>query len=203
MAKINNRSYNTMFSMNDLLCNMLLAFIVLFVFALLMVTTDQKKEDKTPELKAEFLITVVWPSESPDDVDTYVEDPQGYIISFNRREQGLMHLDRDDLGHKNDTVTGPDGKLMFNENRESVIIRGRMTGEYIVNVHMYKKEWDKPTPVKIILQKTDPYSEVTEVVVVLNANGDESTAFRFVVDVDGTVSQINHLTKKFIGKQEE
>ena len=194
------RSYDTMFSLNDLFCNMLLGFIVLFVIALLMIAKEQEKRKQSPETKAEFLIVVTWPSESPDDVDTYVEDPLGNIVGFNRREQGLMHLDRDDLGHKNDTVISPNGTFIFGENRETVVIRGFVPGEYVANVHMYRKEWDKPTPVTVTLQKIEPYGETAIETVVLEKTGDEHTAFRFVVGQDGTVTETNRLQKRFINK---
>ena len=53
-------------------------------------------------LLEEFLITVFWPDNLEDDVDIYVEDPAGNLVWFKSREPGLMHLDRDDLGKRND-----------------------------------------------------------------------------------------------------
>lgn len=194
------RSYNTLFSLNDILCNMLLGFICLFVFAILMIAEHKEKQTESPEMHAAYVIVVTWPSESPDDVDTYVSDPLGNIVCFNRREEGLMHLDRDDLGHRNDTIIGPDGQLIFNENRETVIIRGFVVGEYVVNVHLYKREptYDKPIPVTVTLYRVSPYSLVTTQTVILNYTGDEYTAFRFTIANDGSVTGINQLQRRFI-----
>ena len=117
---IDVKKYDCNFSMNDLFCNMLLGFVCLFMFALLMIVKSESKQDKQVETRAEFLITVTWPNDFDDDVDTYVEDPAGNIVAFNRREGGLMHLDRDDFGVSNDKVTVHGKDIFFKENRETV-----------------------------------------------------------------------------------
>ena len=62
-------------------------------------------------------------SDLDDDVDTYVEDPSGNLVAFMRREEGLMHLDRDDLGKRNDSVLPDYGVVEYTENRELVTLR--------------------------------------------------------------------------------
>ena len=49
-------------------------------------------------LKAEFIISVLWPEQRPDDIDVWVEDPNGEILSYLRKDAGWLHLDRDDQG---------------------------------------------------------------------------------------------------------
>ena len=87
-------SFSTVF--HDLLFNSLMVFVCLFVVVL--ISINIQKQDNNTETKAEFIITVEWPTESNDDVDSYLQDPLGNIVYFRRREDGLMHLDRDDLG---------------------------------------------------------------------------------------------------------
>jgi hypothetical protein len=129
--------YNSTISFIDLAFNLLICFVCLFSIAFLVMSKKIEK-DKKINAKAEFMITVTWPNELHDDVDTWVEDPLGNIVSFNRREQGLMHLDRDDLGNRNDKITLEDGTTIeFKENREIVTVRGIVPGEYVVNAHMY------------------------------------------------------------------
>jgi len=199
---MNNVKYDCNFSMNDLFCNMLLGFVCLFMFAMMMIAKEEKKKTGDVEVHAEFIITVSWPAESPDDVDTYVEDPLGNIVCFNRREQGLMHLDRDDLGHKNDEILTPDGTITYDENREVVTVRGYLPGEYIVNVHMYHREvgYDKPIVVTIRCDKINPFSQVAVQTVTLKFTGDEKTAFRFYVNKDGTIKSTNRLPKRFMNQ---
>ena len=187
------RNYHTNLAFLDLLFNTLLCFAALFSLAFILINPSQK--NKTVDAKAEFIITVIWPSDMDDDVDTYVEDPEGNLIAFNRREQGLMHLDRDDTGLSCDTSSTSFGIVEYKENREMVTIRGYVPGEYVVNVHMYTKREDKETPVTIILEKINPYKVITGRNVVLKLRGDEKTAFRFTVDDEGKVIQTNQLEK--------
>ena len=187
------RNYHTNLAFLDLLFNTLLCFAALFSLAFILI--NPSKKNKTVDAKAEFIITVIWPSEMDDDVDTYVEDPEGNLIAFNRREQGLMHLDRDDTGIAFDTISTDFGRVEYKENREMVTIRGYLPGEYVVNVHMYTKREDAETPVTIILEKINPYKVVTGRNIVLKLRGDEKTAFRFTVDDEGKVIQTNQLEK--------
>ena len=192
------RNYHTNLAFLDLLFNTLLCFAALFSLAFILI--NPSKKNKTVDAKAEFIITVIWPSDMDDDVDTYVEDPEGNLIAFNRREQGLMHLDRDDTGLSFDTISTSFGLVEYKENREMVSIRGYVPGEYVVNVHMYTKREDKETPVTIILEKINPYKVVTGRNVVLKLRGDEKTAFRFTVDDEGKVIQTNQLEKGLAGQ---
>ena len=148
------------------------------------------------------MITVTWPSDIDDDVDTYVEDPNGNLVAFNRREQGLMHLDRDDVGFSSDRLQTPFGIVEYKQNREMVSLRGIVPGEYVVNVHMYTKrsEEEKETPVTILLEKINPYRVVTGSNVILKQKGDEKTAFRFVLNDEGEVTNINKLEKSLTSK---
>jgi len=196
-------------SFYDMLLLTLMGFLVLFMMALLLI--NPVKTDKNPKIKAEFIVTVTWPKESPDDVDTYVEDPQGNVVSFGRREDGLMHLDRDDLGHKNDIIETPNGIVKFDENREIVTIRGITSGEFVVNVHMYRRllqeaaenqgkialETDfKPVKVNVRLDKINPRMTTVMVKDVnLVLTGDEKTAFRFTINKEGDVIDVNSLEK--------
>ena len=47
--------------------------------------------------KAEYILTITWEDNSPDDIDVWVEDPEGQLVYFRAAEAGLLHLDRDDL----------------------------------------------------------------------------------------------------------
>jgi len=188
------RSYHTNTAFLDLLFNSLIGFVGLFFLAYILVN-PKSEEEKKVDSKAEFVIVISWDKNFDDDVDSYVQDPEGHLVSFKRREDGLMHLDRDDLGHRNDVIKTQFGEIKFEENQEIVTIRGIIPGEYIVNVHMYKKVAAEPVMVKIQLDKMNPYSVVVQKEISLNVTGDEKTAFRFVVDKDGSVTNVNNLPK--------
>lgn len=188
------KMYSTNISMNDLLWNLLLAFICLFVMTFAMMA--QSKQVKSTELKGEFLIVMSWDNTHDDDMDLYVEDPNGSIVMWRRREDGLMHLDRDDLGKSNDIVKTPLGDIEYKDNREIVTIRGIVPGEYTINVHAFnKRSMDGDTTVSLQVDKINPYSTIVTKSVKIEKTGDEKTLVRFTVDAFGKVSSINTLEK--------
>ena len=130
--------------------------------------------------------------------DIYVEDPIGNLVWFKSREPGLMHLDRDDLGKRNDEVVTAAGTILFPENREIVTLRGIVPGEYVVNVHCYFKVGPEPIPVTIQIDKINPYSVVLRETVDLTNKGEEITVTRFSVNSNGKVTNVNKLPKKLV-----
>lgn len=191
------KHYSCNTSFLDLLFNMLLSFTCLFVLSFALINQNKK----TPDAKAAYLITFVWNKELDNDVDAYVEDPEGNLVCFGRREDGLMHLDRDDLGHRNDTVETKFGKIVYAENREIVTLRGTSAGEYCVNIHAYNFNDQKPTEVTVQLEKISPtYSVLVQKKITLLKNGDEKTAFRFKLNGKGELISVSDLEKKLLGR---
>ena len=190
------RRYHTNLPFLDLLFNVLIGFVFLFIVSFLLINPIAKRADI--EVKAEFLITVFWPDNLEDDVDIYVEDPAGNLVWFKSREPGLMHLDRDDLGKRNDEVITATGTILFPENREIVTLRGIVPGEYVVNVHCYFKVGSKPVPVTVQIDKINPYSVVLREIVDLSNKGEEITVTRFSVNSKGEVTNVNKLPKRLV-----
>lgn len=189
------RDYNSTTALVDMTTNMLLLFVGLFTLSYIMMNS-KVEESKKIDVKAEFIITISWPNENSDDIDTYIEDPLGNLVFFRSREKGLMHLDRDDLGSKNDTIKDAVGNtISFPENREVVTIRGIVPGEYVVNAHMYRKAKIEPTLVTAKLEKINPYGLGAMKEKNLNETGDEITFFRFNVDRQGNITDINDIDK--------
>lgn len=194
------RSYSSNLAFLDLLFNTLLCFVAFFAIALVLINPES--ENRKVEVKAEFIISMSWPGDINDDVDLYVEDPAGNLVSYSRREDGLMHLDRDDLGQSNDIVETEFGSIEYNENREIVTIRGTVPGEYVINVHMYSKRSEESTPVFIQVDKINPFSTVFTNTVNLQYDGHEETAVRIVVDKDSNVESVNYLRKSLTRRGE-
>ncbi len=190
------RRYHTNLPFLDLLFNILIGFVFLFIVSFLLINPIAKRADI--EVKAEFLITVFWPDNLEDDIDVYVEDPAENLVWFKSREPGLMHLDRDDLGKRNDEVVTAAGTILFPENREIVTLRGIVPGEYVVNVHCYFKVAVDPVPVTIQIDKINPYSVVLREIVDLSNKGEEITVTRFSVNSKGEVTNVNKLPKKLV-----
>jgi len=189
----------------DLLFNILLGFAFLFIIAFLLIKPEAKKKDF--DRRAEFVVILEWDHDAPDDLDLYVQDPTNDKVSFRLPIANYMHLDKDDLGKRNDTIINADGStstVMIN--REVVTIRGIMAGEYIINAHYYSTrvyngsqlEPDERTidyrskpqralTVKIELHKVTPYKILWAGEKKFTHRGQEETFLRFVLDGDGNI----------------
>jgi len=201
MIRKRPKKYHSNTSFLDILFNTLVGFVLLFIIAFLLISPIKKK--KEIEQKAEYVITVTWPGEMSDDVDSWLEDPTENILYFGQKQIGLMHLDRDDLGSRNDRQHVPGvGMINYPYNREITTIRGIMPGEYVFNIHMYRKtSRDSPVPVTVILEKLNPrvkllYSKV----VTLTDHWEEKTIIRFVLDVDGEITESFFIYKPLVEK---
>ena len=47
--------------------------------------------------KADYIVMLYWEPESVHDIDIWMTDPAGNVLSFKNKTVGLMHLDRDDF----------------------------------------------------------------------------------------------------------
>ena len=175
-----------------------ITFMFFISFAMINKPADEGKVDP----KAEVMITVTWPDNNADDVDTYVEDPASNIVWYNQREAGLMNLERDDRGMFKDVVL-LDGKEITNPlNQEIVAFRGLQDGQYVVNVVHYIANGTAPLPVQVKVEKLNPTVKVIYYQTLqLKGTGDEQTAVRFtlkgqdVVDVNTTPKSLVELTR--------
>jgi hypothetical protein len=187
----------------DVCINLVFVFAVLLKLSLLAINV-QSAESAQKRLKSNalFLIKVVWPGECEDDVDTYVSDPLSHLVFFKRLQDGLMNLNRDDTGSSNNMITLPDGRVAKSAyNEEQVEIRGIIEGEYIVNLHMYRKATPIPTKVIVTLYKVAEGEDIQihERVLTLAEQRQEETAFRFTLTKSGEVADINELPKSLTG----
>jgi len=189
----------------DLLFNILLGFAFLFIIAFLLIKPEAKKKDF--DRRAEFVVILEWDHDAPDDLDLYVQDPTNDKVSFRLPIANYMHLDKDDLGKRNDTIINADGStstVMIN--REVVTIRGIMAGEYIINAHYYstrvyngsqlepnertidyRSKPQRALTVKIELHKVTPYKILWAGEKKFTHRGQEETFLRFVLDGDGNI----------------
>ena len=201
------RKYQSNLAFVDFLFILLLAFISMFILALILINPVTKKSEV--ERKAEFLITLEWDKESRDDVDIWVEDPLGKVVSFRNKTVDVMHLDKDDLGQINDTIRFPDGSTqVIHLNREVVTLRGWVEGEYTINAHMYNKRdrshpsdansYGHPTNVKVEMLRINPYKILFEEKFTLTHRGEEVTIRRVTLDKEGEIIATNKREKSFV-----
>lgn len=171
----------------DMLFNALLSFTFMFLVAFMLI--NPVSDDAKVDPKAEFLITATWPDNHPDDMDLYVQDPQGGLVWYKGREAGLMHLDRDDRGNFRDTITVDGVRIQNPLNQETVSMRGWLPGEYIVNVHQYLATTaGEKVPVSVKVEKLNPTVTLVFYETLDVTEQKDITFVRFLVGADGTVT---------------
>ncbi|WP_407169632.1 hypothetical protein [Bradyrhizobium sp. ORS 111] len=169
----------------------------LFFLALLAVSPDSK-EGKI-DSKAEFIITMDWPDNHPDDLDLFVQDPAGNIAWYRHREAGFLTLDRDDRGGANDFIMINGKKIASPIREEIVTLRGIVPGEYTVNVSHFQATTGEPVAANVKVQKLNPTAQVIfDDKVTLNHTGDEKTAVRFRLDAEGKVINVDQRPKSLL-----
>ena len=181
----------------DLLFNSMLIFAFLFLIAIVFISPPADLGNV--ELKAEYIVSVKWADNSADDVDTWVQDPNGRVLWFRNTDTGFMHLDRDDRGLQNDTIIVNGREIANPLNQEIVTIRKLIPGEYVVNLHYYKSNSDSPVTAEVSVSKVNPSLEIVYYdKVVLQRAGDEATAVRFSLDKEGEVRNLNTLPRQLV-----
>ena len=182
----------------DLLFNLLLGFTMLFFVSFLMIQPVAKKADA--KNNAEFVISVTWPDGNMDDIDTWLEDPIGGVVWFRHKEKNMSHLDRDDMGVLNDVIELADGSVvMCPRNQELTTIRGFISGEWTLNIHAYKRREQKPTTVRVSLDKINPtFRTLFFKDIVLKYQWQEETVTRFTMTARGEVMEFDPLPKDIV-----
>jgi hypothetical protein len=169
----------------------------LFFIALLAISPDAK--DGKIDSKAEFIITVDWPDNHPDDLDLFVQDPIGNIAWYRHREAGFLTLDRDDRGGANDSIIVNGKKIPSPIREEIVTVRGIVAGEYTVNVSHFQATTGQPVAASVKVQKLNPIAQVIfDNKLMLDHTGDEKTALRFRLDTGGKVIDVQQRPKSLL-----
>lgn len=194
--------HNSNLALNDLLFNVLVGFVFLFVLAFLLINPVAKQGDIPT--KAEFIIQISWGEDRVDDVDLWVQRDNEKPVSYKDKISGEMHLERDDLGTKNDIVMVDGRTTILRFNGETVTIRGIIPGNYYVGLHYYdpmravlayednKNPGDfsgGPVTVETSIIKVNPYRLVYQGTSTLVKKGDKINVIGFTVDSKGLVTQ--------------
>ena len=209
----NRNRFKSTTGLNDLLFNLLIGFVFLFVVAFLLINPPTKKSD-APK-KAEYLIVIEWDKDANDDVDLWVKDPTGVIVSFTNKMGGLLNLEKDDLGWQNDKWIQPNGsEVIIPINREVITIRGIVPGEYKVAAHVYSKkimysintsngkyiktEIEDSGYVTATLIRINPYGEVYKTRKIYTQKGQVLSMFNFILDANGDVTSLDERSNSIV-----
>jgi len=201
--------YSTNISFIDILMNIIIAFVIMFIMAFLQINEKSKNQ---VESKAEVLIIMTWPDYANDDIDLWFKLPGDKVVSFSTKDVAYSHLERDDRGIIGDLIYLPNGKREFIRlNKEVITLRALVPGTYTVNVHFYSiatgtnfdqegvKVVEPPYNARITLSRINPvYQEVVVTDVVIKTVGDEKTAFSFTITDDLEITNINHNQIQFV-----
>ena len=198
-----NRRPSNNLAFNDLLFNVLIGFVMLFVIAFLLINPIAKTGD-IPS-KAEYLITVNWPDESADDIDLWVQLGDKRPVGFSNKQQAPLHLDRDDLGTANDMIEVDGVRQLIKVNTETITIRGEYTGDVHVAVHGYgirdapmRRKVDLPMPVTVIVTKVNPYRIVYKKTVYIDNQGHIVNLPGFTINKEGFVTGLFQFNGKIV-----
>jgi hypothetical protein len=109
-------------------------------------------------------------------------------------------LDRDDLGKINDFITLDGGqRVEYAHNQELTTIRGFVTGEWVLNVHMYNKRDLNPSLVEVRIDKLNPTVQTLFYKkIVMESKWEEVTVTRFVMTNQGDIISWDNLPKKLV-----
>ena len=188
-----HKKYDFRTAFIDLLINVLTGMVFLFMITTLLITTKVKDEDAGIKKDAQYIITMSWPNNINCDVDIWVRDPNKRVVSYQVKDVGVMHIERDDQGWVNDLMTylklEPSQQL---NNSETWVLRGKLAGRFTVNIHLYSCAVnDKAVPmgqpmevpVTLELTKLNPtIKKVLSRTITLKKVWEEVTAFNFVLD---------------------
>ena len=175
-----------------------LQVVAFFFFIALLSISPDAKEGKI-DSKAEFIITMDWPDNHPDDLDLFVQDPIGNIAWYRHREAGFLTLDRDDRGGANDFILVDGRKIPSPIREEIVTVRGIVAGEYTVNVSHFQATTGQPVAATVKVQKLNPAAQVVfDDKVIVDHTGDEKTAVRFRLDAEGKVIDVSRRPKSLM-----
>ena len=191
----NRTKFKSITSFLDMLWILLAGFGAMFIIAFLLIQPPAKEADIIK--KAEYIIVMEWEHKSKDDIDLWVSDPSGGVVSFKNKTSGFMNLEKDDLGSKNDKMIDEYGNVTIIElNREIVTLRGTYAGEYQVMLHVYARPFVKntdggvkgdrvPTKYTIEVIKINPYKVMYKGEGTYSRRWEEQSLVRFTIDKKG------------------
>jgi hypothetical protein len=113
---------------------------------------EKKKQEDLAKNDNNILIMMSW--QMDNDVDLWLQLPDGRRVGYNNRDEPPAHLDvdvvrwrryKDDYGFE----------TVIEHSQEIITIRDVLEGEYIVNIHYYSSQGENPqlpVEVKLLVQ---------------------------------------------------
>ncbi|MFQ5936559.1 MAG: hypothetical protein ACE5LB_09135 [Acidiferrobacterales bacterium] len=175
-----------------------LAGFVMLVLLLLPHLNPRATAEEATRSPGNVIVEIRWPDDLDADVDLWVLAPGDVPVGYSNKGGAIFNLLRDDLGHTAD-LTGLNYEFSYS--------RGMPSGEYTVNVHLYRNTAGiYPIPVTLVASvKSSVEASARQIVSTklgLTREGEELTAFRFKLDSKGQLVQgsVNNLPRPLRAK---
>lgn len=137
--------YKSTTSMIDMFMLLTVGFVTLFVLAFILIKPVVPKTEQIP-LEEQLLIKLEWDDTINADLDIWLRNPVGDIVSFKNKDVHGATLERDDLGHSNEwTMINGKPSPIFS-NYEVIRIKNLIDGDYFITVHYYSSRGNDGTP---------------------------------------------------------
>lgn len=164
----------------DVILLALLGFVTIVVLLLPHLNPPVKTTEDV-QSPGNVVVELRWPDGVDADVDLWVQAPGDSAVGYSNKGGRVFNLLRDDLGNINDP-----GQL----NYEVAYTRGRPSGEYIINLHLYtnkSRQYPVDAEVYIGIKKLEAagIERIAYKKVRLVETGQELTVLRFELDDGG------------------
>lgn len=159
----------------------LAGFVAIVILVLPFINPEAKQSEDGDRAPGNVVIEVQWQDGLDADVDLWVQAPGDTPVGYSNKGGDSFNLLRDDLGKISDIT---------DLNYEIAYSRGIPSGEYTVNVHMYRGGTANfPVAVKVVASvKASPEESTRQLLtttVMLTKENEEITAFRFRLNEGG------------------
>ena len=178
--------------------------LILIAIIFLLKSADETTKARPPNVIYEVVLT--WDGKAKTDLDLRAQAASGHIASFNAREgspsEGSpISLDHDALGLRNNHLAPGQTGVLTEFHEEVIGFRAVTRGENIVTVHAYSFQDTEPVKCTVKLVRVKPFKEVVVKELTFESTGQQLTAFRFVTDELGNVTDINYLEADLVGPE--
>jgi hypothetical protein len=180
--------YGATIAFLDLLFNMLLVFVAMFLMAILLINPPDPEANI--EQQVEYVIIIRWDPDTVHDIDLWLTDGKE-TVGFKNRQGSNFFLTRDDIGaDAMSTILG------YSINEETISILGGIPGKYTANVHLYSVRGELPIRVSWILMRAKGAVRIANGEVYLTTPKEEATLVNFVILNDGRIDSIDTETRR-------
>ncbi len=169
---------NTVF--RDVIFLALAGFVAMVLLLLPHLNPPATASEGTPA-PGNVIVEISWPGKADADVDLWVAAPNDVAVGYSNLGGLIFNLLRDDLGSQAD-VTAINYEVSYS--------RGVPSGEYTVNVHLFRNtSAPLPLPVSVSVSVKPSPSQAAKRILTTKLNlehqGQMLTAFRFELSEDG------------------